>query len=514
MNKRIILVAALWASITSAACDPQTPETAATEPERGTEVVTLWTEKTELFVEFPALAVGAESAFAAHLTRVSDFKAVDSGRVIVVLSGGDKPEERFQVDAPTIPGIFRPVAVPKHAGTRQLTILLESDTLADTHDLGEVNVFASEQAAIAAAPEEAEDDGIAFLKEQQWPIDFAMAKVGEQTLRPSLPVSGKIRARSDGEVRVSAPSTGRLMTAGVGFPRIGTDVESDQVILSLAPRLGGDMDIASLQLAVSQARLETQHKQSERVRLEGLAAQGAVPSRRVDSARYEEASAKADLIAAQQRLSQHDRLQRTSGSKGGVSIRTPIAGSLVSVDVAPGAFVDEGQPMFHVVDLDRLWLEVHVPEANIGRVDKPLGAWFSIEGFETSFDVPAENVVASGGIVDARTRAIPLIFSVDNADRKLRVGMSARVHVLTGEAVPSVAVPIEAVVEDGGQDVIFVQKGGESFERRVVQLGVRDRGFVQVLQGAKPGEYVVTRGAYMVKLAASSTGAPATGHGH
>ncbi len=515
MKKHLTTVAALLALLTWTAC-PSNPEEKAEiqDPERGSEVVTHWTADTELFVEFPTLAVGAESAFAAHLTTVSDFKPVNTGRVIVVLRGTDGTEERFEVDGPTVPGIFRPIAIPKQAGTRQLTILLESDSLTDSHELGEVTVFASESAAIAAAKAESEEDGISFLKEQQWPIEFAMVEIKEETLRPSLAVSGKIRARPDGEVYVSAPSTGRLMTAGAGFPRIGTDVESDEIILSLAPRLGGDTDISSLQLAASQARLDVDYTRAERLRLEGLAASGAVPTRRVDAARHQEARAQADLTAAQRRLGQHQQIQRTSGSGGGIAIRAPIAGNLVSVDVAPGTFVDEGQPLFHVVDLDRLWLEVHIPEANIGRIDKPSGAWFSIEGFKTTFDVTADQVVVAGGIVDARTRTIPLIFAIENPNRRLRVGMSARVHVLTDEPVPSVVVPLEAVLEDGGQDVIFVQKGGETFERRVVQLGVRDRGLVQILNGAKPGEHVVTKGAFMVKLAASSTGAPATGHAH
>ena len=50
--------------------------------------VTHFTDSTELFVEFPAFVVGQESAFAAHLTRLRDFKPVESGKVVVTLSGG------------------------------------------------------------------------------------------------------------------------------------------------------------------------------------------------------------------------------------------------------------------------------------------------------------------------------------------------------------------------------------------------------------------------------------------
>lgn len=479
--------------------------------------ITQWTDQTELFVEFPALVVGQDSAFAAHLTRLSDFKPIDAGQVTVVLSGGGAPEERFAVSKPTVPGIFRPVAKPKHGGSRALSLLLESDSLTDTYVLGEVTVFPDADAADhAAPPNESEQGGISFLKEQQWPIDFATVKVTERVLRPSLAVSGTVRARTDGEVHVTAPVSGRLVTAGAAFPHIGQEVERDQILVTLAPRLGVDADIASLELAAARARLDVEQTRRERERLEGLLAQGAIPERRVVAARHDGARAAAELNAAQRRLRQHGRVQRTSasGAAGGITVRAPIRGTLVAVDAAPGMFLEEGRKMFHIVDLDRLWLEVRVPEANIGRVERPAGAWFEVEGFDESFEIPGDRIVTTGGIVDARTRTIPLIFEIDNPERRLRVGMFARVHVLTGAPATAIAVPTAAVLEDGGQEVVYIQTGGETFERRIVRLGIRDAGYVEVIEGVRSGEHVVTRGAFMVKLAASATEAPAHGHGH
>jgi multidrug resistance efflux pump len=71
-------------------------------------------------------------------------------------------------------------------------------------------------------------------------------------------------------------------------------------------------------------------------------------------------------------------------------VRSPITGTIARVDVAPGAFVEEGQKLFHIVDLDRLWLEVQIPEANIGRVQGTTGAWLEIESLSQPFDVSPE----------------------------------------------------------------------------------------------------------------------------
>ena len=76
------------------------------------------------------------------------------------------------------------------------------------------------------------------------------------------------------------------------------------------------------------------------------------------------------------------------------------------------------------------------------------------------------------------------------------------------------AVPEDAVIDDGGRPVVFVQAAGESFARRPVRLGARAAGYVQVLEGVRPAERVVTRGAYLIRLAALSPQIPAHGHVH
>jgi multidrug efflux pump subunit AcrA (membrane-fusion protein) len=90
--------------------------------------------------------------------------------------------------------------------------------------------------------------------------------------------------------------------------------------------------------------------------------------------------------------------------------------------------------------------------------------------------------------------------------------MFAQVHIWSGESVEATAIPVQALVDEAGQGVTYVMLGGESFQRRVLRLGIREGGYVQVKSGIEPGERIVTRGAYLVRLAAA---APAeAGHGH
>jgi RND family efflux transporter MFP subunit len=487
-----------------------------TPAERPGASVTHFGERTELFLEYPVLVRGEDSRLAAHLNDLERFKPLEKGRVEVVLSGGGAPDERFEVTDPSPVGIFRPVVKPAHASKRRLVLTVESAGKTDRHDLGEVQVFASVVDAVAAGEEEERPGLVPFLKEQQWRTEFATAPVEEAALRPSVLANGTLRARADGESRIAAPVAGLLVASGGGFPFIGRQVRAGDVLAALSPKVGGDADPASLELAVTQARLDLDLARMDLARLQELASAEAVPEKRVQEARRAVAEGEARVAAGKARKARFEGTSGT-GTGGRIMLRSTVTGTLASIACTPGSFVEAGRELFHVVDLDRLWLEVQVPEADVGRIGKPTGAWFEVEGFEQPFEVAPERggrVIGFGGVIDPQTRTAQLVFELPNAGRDLRVGMFARVHVLTGTPVKALAVPASAVVDDGSEQVVFVEVSGERFERRPVRLGLRDRGRIQVLAGVAPGERVVSRGAYQVRLAAASGAIPQHGHVH
>jgi biotin carboxyl carrier protein len=401
---------------------------------------THFTERTELFVEFPPLVVGQESPFAAHFTWIDreHFKPVEEGRVTVRLTGGGA-DEIFLADGPARPGIFRPVAVPKLAGARRLTLELHAGSARLRHDLGEVRVHANANEIAAEAPGE-ETGHVTFLKEQQWQVEFAYAPIQRRRLQESMPATGSVRSRHGGyggEAQIDAPADGVLAASSAGFARVGQAVRAGQTLAVV----------------------------------------------------------------------------------GGVPVLSPLSGSLVQVYAAPGAQVLRGQPLFHVVDLARLWLEVQVPEADVARLSRPSGAWFRAEGTERIVEIRVgrggARLVSFSGTVDPRTRTVPLVFEFASPGPDLRLGQSIPVQVYTGRAAEALAVPAAAVVDDGGgRDVVYVLADGEHFERRAVELGIRDGGFIEVRRGLSEGERVVTRGAYLVRLAASAPAAAGHGHAH
>lgn len=483
--------------------------------EDAAEAVTRWGKKTQLFVEFPALVVGEDSPFAAHLTGMSDHAALAVGRVTAELSGGSEPVERFSVDAPSAAGIFRPVVRPVHAGKRHLMVRLEAGDLSETHDLGEFVVFPSRAEANAAAPEENEAPGaISYLLEQQWRVDFGLERVQTRPMRPSVPAFATLVLPSQAETIVTAPREGRVLAVEGAFPAVGDSVEDGGIIAALSSAAGGGADLASLDLAVEQAAIRVQAGRRELARVRPLVTQGVLAQRRLDEARSAAAEAQAALRSAKRQRESRGASQQVAGRADTLVLPSPLSGTVAEVYVAAGTWVAAGQPIARIVKRGELWLEAGVPEAYLGRVSKIAGAWFRLAGDPELFQVDADALVAVGTELDTGSRTLPVRFRVDGADPRLYAGMAMRAHVLTGPPVAAAAVPVSALVDDGGVEVVYIQTGGESFVRRPVRLGIRDGAYVEVTEGVSPGEWVVSRGPYSVKLASTSTAAIGAGHAH
>ncbi len=93
--------------------------------------ITLYTDKSELFVEFKPLTVGETSKFAAHFTQLGEnFKAVTDGSVTVGLIGGGTPLTD-KAEAPSSPGIFRLALTPENPGTYQLVFDIQTKEFSD-----------------------------------------------------------------------------------------------------------------------------------------------------------------------------------------------------------------------------------------------------------------------------------------------------------------------------------------------------------------------------------------------
>ncbi|HEY3695271.1 efflux RND transporter periplasmic adaptor subunit [Phenylobacterium sp.] len=232
---------------------------------------------------------------------------------------------------------------------------------------------------------------------------------------------------------------------------------------------------------VAQADAKRLQAEREFERWKTLADKGFAAKSSVDQYEAAYLSAVADLNAAQAR-------------RGDRYIRAPFAGVVGLTDVAPGALVNPGAAIVTLDDLSAIRVDFPVPErylsvlhegqAITGAVDAYPG--LSISGRIAKLDTR----------VDERTRAMTARAQFANPDRRLKPGMLVRVAVAHGQR-QSLAAPEAAVSVQGDAAFVYViaAKGrGFVAEQRPVLTGARQRGFVELKEGAKAGERLVADG--------------------
>ena len=515
MTGKLAIFVALCVGISSAiACD-RAADGKKANPEALN--VTHWTDKTELYMEYPPLVGGQSALFAVHLTTLSDFRALPAGTPSLEFApekGGSPVVLRGS--QPSRPGAFRIEATAPPPGKYRWALLIAAPTVTDRHELGDITVYSDEATAHADAEKRPAEDpaAIAYLKEQQWTNAFATTRVAATDLRASIKVPASIEPLSGGEALVTAPAAGRF--AATSLVAIGTTVRAGQELGRLEPRLTGSDDRATLAAEVSQAQLALDSARAEHTRAARLLADRAVPARRVEDAERAVTAAEARLRAAEARLAQRDETLRNGGggaAGNAFTIRAPIAGRVAEVLATLGASYDEGAALFKIVRTDRVELRAQIPAADVQAARTLADVAFQIPGQQDPIPLRSEHM-HDAGVVDARTGALPIQFEVENPGGQLLVGQSGTAILFGRNRVRLPTVPKAAVLFEAGRSYVFVQTGGERFARRYIDLAVTDGDQIGVRSGVAVGDRVVTKGAYEVQLASAAKGLPAEGHVH
>lgn len=483
----------------------------------GSGVITQWTSKTELFMEYPELIVGEEATFAVHLTRLSDFKAISESEVEFIFRSERGLEGSLTETEVQIPGIYGPDVIFDRAGRYDLTIIIQG-MVDDTLQVNGIPVYNS-VGEIPAYSQEEDPNLISFLKEQQWKIPFGTQRVARQNLTKTIEAHGEISARNNGQAVVSAPFSGIILpTMNTKIPVSGTRVTKGTSVLVLNPAIqSADGENYAQQFINAQAELELARKNLDRQKR--LYEREAVPEVDLDKARIEY---RRTLIQFQT-INEIVQVDTSSVNTYGDSqesyrfaLKSPISGTFLETYVTPGMQVNVGDPLFLVADMSKVWLHVHVPASQRTSLSAPRSASFNIQGDERLYDLDEFNgrLVSTGKSVDSKTRTVSLIYEMDNPNQSLQTGLFANIYVDTDQTERAMAVPEGSLIEEEGSFFVFVHVSGESFEKRRVTTGIRNRGMIEITSGLNEGEHIVTVNPYQVKLASLSSEAPAHGHAH
>ena len=184
-------------------------------------------------------------------------------------------------------------------------------------------------------------------------------------------------------------------------------------------------------------------------------------------------------------------------------VKAPIAGTITSRKIGLGQYVSTSNtdPMFIITDMSKMWLVADVYEIDAPKIKPGQSAEVSIMALPgESFKARVSFISPS---VNPDTRRVGVRCEIDNAARQLKSEMFASFRILTDAGAPTPAVSIDAIVRDGTNDIVFVEKGGSEFMKRIIERGVTQGRSVQVLKGLEAGERVVNKGAVFLNNTAN-----------
>ena len=488
-----------WFAFIAVACNDKPDDN--NRHEHGPEPVsyTVYTDKTELFVEFKPLVVGSVSSFATHVTVLGEnFVPLTTGSVTVSLVVDDKGI-RNTADNASSPGIFRLALQPVKAGTGKLIFDIKAPQFTDRVIIDAIIVYENEN-AVPADDATSDANEISYLKEQAWRVEFATVAVKRQSFSNVIKTSGMILPAPGDEMVVTSPAAGVVNITG-SHAIVGSEVQKGTKLFTIT---SGDLTQGNIDVAITQARADYQKAKADYERAQEL-----VKDQIISQKAFQQA--KLDFENAQ---TAYNSLAKNYSSSG-LSVSSPMDGFLKNIMVTQGQFAEAGTPLATISKNQKLILQANVSQKYFNELPKIQSASFKTNYGEEFYNT--ENldgkIISYGKSAAANQPFIPVTFEINNTGNLIS-GSVAEIYLKTTPIENALVIPSSSLIEEQGIFYVYVQKRGESFEKREVKMGATDGLHVQILNGISEGERVVSKGAYQIKLSSASGTMPAHGHEH
>jgi cobalt-zinc-cadmium efflux system membrane fusion protein len=348
------------------------------------------------------------------------------------------------------------------------------------------------QKAGAASP--AADPGNLNLSDAQ----LEMVNIGAAEQR-SFPLErtavGSVDFNEDMAAQVFPPYQGRIARL---FAKVGDNVNRGEPLLTIE---SPDLIQAESTLIATAAVLDLTTHALERARqlyqVEGIA------EKDLQQATSDQQTAEGSLKAARDAVavfgksrSEIDHIVRTRTIDPYLVVPSPITGRVTARNAAPGDFVQPGTipAPYSVADISRLWVNASVTESDMPLVHKGQAVRMTVMAlpgrvFEGEIEV-------IGATVDPALHRGLVRAEITDTKHELLPGMFASFVIVTGAPVSAAAVPEDGIVREGdGTMTAWFTSDRHHFTRRVVKIGLQQDGYDQVVDGLRPGDQVVTKGA-------------------
>lgn len=346
-------------------------------------------------------------------------------------------------------------------------------------------------AAASESAGHADEQGLKLSAEEIQTAGIKIAPLQEQDVNEQIAVTATIQANQDKLARVAPRVAGKVTKV---MANLGDKVKQGQPLALI-----DSVEVGEAQSAYAQALTEHALAQASVDRAEKLYADQIIPQKDYLRIRADFEKSKAVLRAASDKRQALGIAGRTESASAGASVfavSAPFSGTIIEKKAVLGELGQSDKPLFSIADLSTVWIETNLYEKDLGKIK--VGA----PALVTTAAYPGETfkgkVTYISSVMDKESRTARARVEVPNPDGRLKLEMFATAAIATSATAKALLLPEEAVVLVQGQPTAFVQEAG-GFEARAVDLGDKLHGQVILKAGIKPGEKVVTSGAYALK---------------
>ena len=344
-------------------------------------------------------------------------------------------------------------------------------------------------------------DNVELAQSQTESID--VTTVSERTFPLQRDAVGSIDFNEDLSTQVFTPYQGRIVKL---FAKLGDNVTRGQTLFTIE---SPDLIQADSTLIAAAGVLDLTSRALDRAR-ELYKVQG-IAEKDLQQATSDQQTAEGALRAARNAVEvfgktaeEIDRMIKTRTIDPYLVVPSPISGRVTARNAAPGLFVQPGNPPapYSVADITRVWMNASVTESDMPLVHNGQNIEVSILAFPGR--VFGGEISTVGATVDPQLHRGMVRAEIDDPKHELLPGMFASFIIVTGAPEKAAAVPLDGVIRQGdGTMTVWVTTDHRHFRKRPVKIGLQYDGYDQILEGVRPGEQVVTKGAIFLDNFAS-----------
>lgn len=363
--------------------------------------------------------------------------------------------------------------------------------------------------------DEHEDPNVAhFTEEQIKTVGIQMGSIESKELSNTIKVSGMLTVPNQNKAFVTPSYSGIVRSL---YVQPGNYVSKGKVIATIS-----NPDLIVMQQQLQQVNGQIRMAELEVTRAQQLYKGNAAPLKKFQQAQTDLATLRSQRSGLQKQLGSIGAAQGYSSS---LAVRAPISGTVSKVIAQIGSNVDMASPIAEIVSNAALHLDIYVYEKDLGKVQPGQTIHFTLTNSPgKEYDA---KITSIGTAFEGESKTVPVRAQVFGDRAGLIDGMNVTA-VISLDNQTAASVPTEAIVNDKGQDFIFIMQNKDdkegdnkktveekeiSFEKIPVAKGVTDLGYTQItpLKPMPPNAKIVTKNAFFILAKLNNKGEE--GHG-